>query len=357
MRIKAAHVARSYREHMPEVHETLLRIWSDLVARARGPYCSFLQPAMVSRVIALGVVMDALYQVSVLGTFRPGHALVVAFALALVPYVLVRVLADHVMRAVMRVALFGLVLGIGTNALAAEPQRRLDENRWQVAVTPYLWGPSMDGDIEAGRFDADVSVSFSDVLDATNFMAMAALEARRGRFVTFVDVLGGELEDDETNSRNVSADVELKGILLDAKVGYRVFELPHSELRRNRLELDLLVGTRVHHLRNEIERSGPLLRVEVDETHDWIDALVGAGVRSQLSERIAFRALGDVGGFGIGSSCRFTWGVFAGLSLEASPQWAFSAGYKVLDNDRDDVDLRIHGPMLGVTYRLTGEAW
>jgi hypothetical protein len=71
---------------------------------------------------------------------------------------------------------------------------------------------------------------------------------------------------------------------------------------------------------------------------------VGAGVRSQLTDRIAFRALGDVGGFGIGASCKFTWGVFAGLALEASPQSAFSAGYKVLDNDRDDVDLRIHGP-------------
>ena len=43
-----------------------------------------------ARVIFLGLCMDAVYQLIVLKTFYPGEAVIVAIALALVPYVLLR---------------------------------------------------------------------------------------------------------------------------------------------------------------------------------------------------------------------------------------------------------------------------
>jgi hypothetical protein len=43
-----------------------------------------------ARILALGLVMDVIYQAIVFQTFYPDQALVVALALAFVPYVIVR---------------------------------------------------------------------------------------------------------------------------------------------------------------------------------------------------------------------------------------------------------------------------
>lgn len=122
---------------MPElatdVHDVISRIWQDLAGRPGGPF-SFrfvLQPVMASllavrdgikdastgrspyfwtvlwdakarsdrlregvlataRIIALGLAIDAIYQLKVFGAFRPVEAVVVALGLAFVPYLLIR---------------------------------------------------------------------------------------------------------------------------------------------------------------------------------------------------------------------------------------------------------------------------
>ncbi len=116
-----------------EIQEAAWRLWQDLVARPVGPlsFRFVLQPAMsaviavhdgiqdartgrspyfwaivsngaergarlrdglsaTSKIIVLGLVMDAIYQLYVLGAFRPGEALIVSMALAFVPYLLIR---------------------------------------------------------------------------------------------------------------------------------------------------------------------------------------------------------------------------------------------------------------------------
>jgi hypothetical protein len=44
----------------------------------------------IARIFAMAIVMDGIYQVVVLGWFYPGEALIVAFLLACVPYLLIR---------------------------------------------------------------------------------------------------------------------------------------------------------------------------------------------------------------------------------------------------------------------------
>ena len=43
-----------------------------------------------ARIILLGIVMDAMYQLIVLGRFYPGEAVIIALVLAFVPYLLIR---------------------------------------------------------------------------------------------------------------------------------------------------------------------------------------------------------------------------------------------------------------------------
>jgi hypothetical protein len=124
-----------------EIQEAAWRFWQDLVARPAGPlsFRFVLQPVMsaviavhdgiqdartgrspyfwtilsdsdkrnarlreglsaTAKIIALGLVMDAIYQLHVLGTFHPGEALIVSVALAFVPYLLIRGSAARVAR-------------------------------------------------------------------------------------------------------------------------------------------------------------------------------------------------------------------------------------------------------------------
>lgn len=118
---------------MSEIQEILTRFWDQLLARPTGPlaFRLVLQPIMVtilaiidglkdarvgrspylwtilsdpvqraahlreglkrvSRVIIFALVMDAIYQFMVVGRFYPGEALVIAFVLAVLPYLLIR---------------------------------------------------------------------------------------------------------------------------------------------------------------------------------------------------------------------------------------------------------------------------
>jgi hypothetical protein len=50
------------------------------------------------RIILLGIVMDAIYQIIVLGRFYPGEAVIIALVLAFVPYLLIRGPAARIAR-------------------------------------------------------------------------------------------------------------------------------------------------------------------------------------------------------------------------------------------------------------------
>ena len=118
---------------MSEIREILSRFWDQLIAREHGPlaFRLILQPIMVtilairdgvedtragrplytwtiltdrahrgaylreglrrvSRVIIFAVLMDAIYQLLVLGRFYPGEALTIALVVAVLPYLFIR---------------------------------------------------------------------------------------------------------------------------------------------------------------------------------------------------------------------------------------------------------------------------
>ena len=51
-----------------------------------------------ARIILLGIVMDAIYQMIVLRRFYPGEAVIIALVLAFVPYLLIRAPAARIAR-------------------------------------------------------------------------------------------------------------------------------------------------------------------------------------------------------------------------------------------------------------------
>jgi hypothetical protein len=127
---------------MLEIQEILTRIWENIADRPTGPLALrfYLQPAVatflavrhgmkdaregstpyfwmivsqpdkrgaairegfhaVAKVMTLAVALDLIYQYKVLDSFYPGEALIVAFLLAYVPYLIVRGPAARIARA------------------------------------------------------------------------------------------------------------------------------------------------------------------------------------------------------------------------------------------------------------------
>ena len=78
-----------------------------------------------------------------------------------------------------------------------------------------------------------------------------------------------------------------------------------------------------------------------------------------LTEKLAFRVRGDIGGFDIGSGSDLTWNVLGGFGYSLSERTTLWLGYRILDVDYDDgsgsdlfeYDIDMSGPIAGLAIR------
>jgi hypothetical protein len=82
----------------------------------------------------------------------------------------------------------------------------------------------------------------------------------------------------------------------------------------------------------DINLPGPLVRGgsrTVEETVEWLDPIVGFRVSGDVTNRIALFALGDIGGWGVGTASELTWQGMIGGSFD-SERWSLTAAYRAL---------------------------
>jgi hypothetical protein len=123
--------------------------------------------------------------------------------------------------------------------------------------------------------------------------------------------------------------------------------------------LDLRGGIRYWWMKTELAVTldpgsplGPFQR-EFESTLDWVDVIVGARIRAQLTPKLGLVVAGDVGGFEMGGSAsEFTWSANAFLSYALGEHWQLAAGWRSLDIEREITDVRMEGPLIGATYRF-----
>jgi hypothetical protein len=229
---------------------------------------------------------------------------------------------------------------------------------WEVVLTPYVWGVSMHGEIEAQGVEADFSTGFHELLEHMNFAAMALAEVQRDRLVALVDFIYADLEDDDAGVGPLRVDATASELIFDAKLGQRVWsqgaspwvEAARRGRRRPRVVLDLLAGTRYVRFKNDIELAAAGASRNAEQSFDWVDVVFGFRASADLGRSVRLGVRADAGGFGIGSASDFTWSSLAVIHLRLAQRWALSAGYRVLYIDRRAVDLWQHGPLIGLSY-------
>ena len=259
----------------------------------------------------------------------------------------------------------GMILGMGAllpmRGIAQVPQ----SDDWQFGATIYGYLPTLSGSTKfpAGG-GSDIEVSTDKLLSALKFVFMGALEAQKGPWGAFTDVMYLNLGGSKSSTRDLTvngppiaagitanASLDIEGILWTVAGNYRAMSTQGGSV-------DLFAGTRLLGLKQNLrwDFSGPLGNLAQQgsselKLNNW-DGIVGFKGRINLGAKgvwfIPYYA--DVG---TGAS-RYTSQGLAGLGYAF--RWGeLVAEWRILDYGFDSgsaiESLRLSGPAISAVFR------
>lgn len=242
-------------------------------------------------------------------------------------------------------------VGIAASSLAALDTTGTSSSGWEVSFTPYLWMSGMKIDIETPQGESiEVHDSFTDILGDLKFTFMGALEVKHGRFVSVQDIIFismGSSADGHIGPVPIEAEVDERLISTTHLFGYRVVD-------EGPMFVDLFAGARFSSIKVDVELNLPQQTVERDTKKTEVGPVIASRVRFPLSDKWGIAVYGDLGGFGVGAD--LSWQLLGTVQYEISDRWRLSAGWRHFNAKQDknnfDVDIKLDGPILGVTYRF-----
>ena len=223
---------------------------------------------------------------------------------------------------------------------------------WSFAVAPYIWAAGISGDVaQFGLPAVEIDASFGDLLDHLDFAAMMVSEIRYGRFGLFSDLMYVKISGSAGTPFGILAEsvsVDTESLAFTAAPEYRIVEAPGGSL-------DLMAGMRVWSVDTGLSFSGGILDgVSRSDGDTWIDPLVGAKGRFDLTSNLFLSAWAMVGGFGVSSD--LMWDAWGGLGYEFNDTFSAVLGYRGtgVDYEKDGFvyDVIQHGPVLGAVIRF-----
>jgi hypothetical protein len=240
---------------------------------------------------------------------------------------------------------------IAASSLAAAESASTSGGGWEVSFTPYLWMSGMKIDIETPQGETvEVHDSFTDILGDLKFAFMGAMELKHGRFVSVQDIIFismGSSADGHIGPVPIEAEVDERLISTTHLFGYRVVD-------EGPMFVDLFAGARFSSIKVDVELNLPQLTVERDTKKTEIGPVIASRVRFPLSDKWGIAVYGDLGGFGVGAD--LSWQLLGTVQYEISDRWRLAAGWRHFSATQEkndfDVDIKLDGPILGVTYRF-----
>ena len=235
-------------------------------------------------------------------------------------------------------------------ALLAAGPAFTQEGGWNYSASLYLFTPSTTvGTTTPGGRPVEGTLSFSDALSNLDFAFMGAFEASNGRWSLLADYMLNDLSFGNSTPGGGFAGVNttFKTQILTGLVAYRAYETPT-------VQLDLAGGFRWFDAEASLTALPGLFpggTTAIQE--DWIDPLVGARVRFDISDRWAGTVYADYGGF---SSSSETWQATLTADYALNENWDLRIGYRYLSVDHltngNDFSFKQSGPVFGATYRF-----
>lgn len=245
--------------------------------------------------------------------------------------------------------LLWFALGVG----AAVGPAAADGTGWQIDASSYLWFPESTSNVVTPFGTASSTLGVSDALEALDFGLMGTVTARKGQWALVSDLFYLNLTMDQGTPLGVAfsgVDTEMK---LFSGAGYGLYTISEGD----GMMIEAGSGLRVMSSDLSVTLRGngrPDIRSGFSDT--WVDPLLAVRLTSQVSEGWKAMLWLDGGGFGIGEASDETWQATAVLTWQANEAWSISGGYRALYVERTSngtpYDLKMSGPVFGVTYRF-----
>jgi hypothetical protein len=236
-------------------------------------------------------------------------------------------------------------------ATGAQTVNPTNDDKWHLAISPYLWFAGVHGTIGARNRSANFEASAGDVLSKLNIGLMGAVEARKRRFVVPIDFMWIKLSDDKATPRSpfpglTSIKAKATMTIFTPKVGYRLLDSP-------KLQADALVGLRYWHLGENLSFQPSGLLDNYSQAANFVDVVAGAKISMPLSPKASVTILGDAGA----GQANVDYQVAGYLGYRIKPTVMLGVGWRYLDVNYRPAsnfvyDAAQQGLLLGVTFNL-----
>lgn len=253
-----------------------------------------------------------------------------------------------------------LVTNSGNDAFAQDNWSKPTKDSW-TEIGVYGFISDISGDTKVSNVTAPVDVSFSDLLKNLDMGFMGFAEHRRGKWSFIGDLIYAAISVEQslavTSTASVKLDVEVKQLMAEGFVGYRVAEQAQDD--GTKFRLDLLGGIRYSRIEVDLSANASQLGLgsaSRNPSIDWADGVIG--VRAQY---------GGDRGWGVSG-----WADVGKGSDSSSFQLAGFVNYRFDNNVRlfggyrhyafkyetgsgtsfFELDLEMSGPMIGASFRF-----
>jgi hypothetical protein len=226
---------------------------------------------------------------------------------------------------------------------------------WTFQLEPYVMATNISGDAVIGRISgAPIDVDFNTILENLEMAAMLHFEAHhKSGWGLAMDYAFMDLGHKKSNERDGVLNAKIRQGVLEALGLYRV--------KYRNSSLDYFAGVRWwdNDLSLTLDPAFTTGSTDVNVKEDWLDAVVGVRVITELNNRWNFMARADLGGFDL--SADFTSTVESGVTYKINQLITIDMKYKATwvdyDNEKNvggvgnyQYDTITHGPVLGLNF-------
>lgn len=228
-----------------------------------------------------------------------------------------------------------VLVSISTHSLFLQAQT----DEWKFKVAPYFMGAAMSGKTTVRGRESNLDLSASDIFNNLQFGFMGYFEARKGHWG-----LGSD-----TVYMALGASSELPSTNVDVnQLAWTIWGI-----REINPWADLVFGARWNRIEGELNFKN--LDIQVGDTKDWVDPVVGIRLSSDRYKRFHAGLLADIGGFGVASD--FAWEIFPTVGVSLGRHAALTFGYRWLDmkyetgegDEQFGYDVLTQGPTFGLS--------
>lgn len=247
----------------------------------------------------------------------------------------------------MKLKILALVMALTSiNAMAGSAET----NGWSFGVTPYLWVASIAAETRLPDVPPSTPSGADRFATRISAGAMLAAQTRYKSVGLAVDFAWLRLGTEALNPGPAFSAVNLKSDFI-----HTTMALTYSLPLPGKFHADVLAGARLWNVSEELEfKSGLLPGFKTSGDKTWVDPLIGADLRYDLSGRWSLVAKGTVGGFGVSS--KIAWEVFRGVDYRFTDCCSGILGYRYLHEDYDQqafkFNLAAQGFLLGIGFHF-----